>query len=57
MSKTTEWENLLEAASPMLAPASLKNMLIQEGDTEGEYDHMVFFCEMTIIWYHLAGVL
>ena len=41
----------------MLAPASLKNMLIQEGDTEGEYDHMVFFCEMTIIWYHLAGVL
>ena len=57
MSKTTEWENLLEAASPMLASSSLENVLRKEGDIEGEYDHMVFFFAMTIIWYHLAGVL
>ena len=43
MSKTTEWDNLLVAASPMLEPSSLENVLIQEGYSEGEYDHMVCF--------------
>ena len=34
---------MLEAASPMLAPSSLENLLRQEGDSEGEYDHTVCF--------------
>ena len=41
--ETTEWEKLLEAASPMLAPSALENYFVQERESEGEDDYVVFF--------------
>ena len=55
--ETTEWEKLLEAASPMLAPSALKNYFVQERESEGEDDYVVFLFDEYYLVSTCIGVV